>query len=126
MPVVRHAAVAGLLLALGAAGGCADRLLPEVEPLTGGDPRNGQTLISHFGCGSCHRIPGVRNANSLIGPPLERFRERAYIAGVIPNDAANLIRWIQDPRGTDPRTAMPSVGASADQARDIAAFLYSR
>jgi cytochrome c len=94
------------------------------EPLTGGDARRGQALIAYYGCGSCHSIPGVARANGLVGPPLHGIRERAYIGGVVPNTPDNLVRWIVDPHRLSPRTAMPSVGASQAEARDIAAYLY--
>ncbi len=105
--------------------GC-ERSLPDTEPATGGDPRRGQALIAQFGCGACHTIPGVPGASATIGPPLQDFRKRMYIAGVATNSAAQLIQWIVDPRELAPNTAMPAVGASPDQARDIAAYLYSR
>ena len=38
----------------------------------------------------------------------------------------NLIRWVIAPREVDPRTAMPDVGVSPADARDIAAYLYTR
>jgi len=37
----------------------------------------------------------------------------------------NLIRWIQDPPGVDPLTAMPKLGVSEADARDIASILYT-
>ncbi len=78
----------------------------------------GRTLIAGYGCGSCHTIPGVPGAHSLAAPPLDRFWERSYIAGHLPNTADNLAKWIADPQGVEPGTAMPNLGVSADQARD--------
>ena len=49
-----------------------------------------------------------------------------YIAGVLPNTPDALIRWIMDPRDVDPKTAMPDLGVTSHDARDIAAYLYSR
>jgi len=99
---------------------------PEREPVTGGDPRKGKELITQFGCGSCHTIPGVRGATASVGPPLESFKKRVYIAGRLNNTAEELVKWIVDPRSIDPKTAMPAVGVDETQARDIAAYLYSR
>jgi cytochrome c len=98
---------------------------PEREPVTGGDPEKGKALIARFGCGSCHTIPGVRGATATVGPPLESFKKRVYIAGRATNTADELVKWIVNPRELDPKTAMPSVGVDASQARDIAAYLYS-
>jgi cytochrome c1 len=70
-------------------------------------------------------VPGVREANGTVGPPLIDFRDRGYIAGELPNNATNLIRWIMDPRGVEPGTDMPDLGVTDQQARDIAAYLYT-
>lgn len=107
-----------LLLALG---GCE---LPREEPLTRGDPRHGRELIEHYGCGSCHTIPGVPGAVATVGPPLRALRKRQYLAGRLVNRPENLIRWIRDPRAVDPKTAMPAVGLDEAGARDVAAYLY--
>ena len=90
-----------------------------------GDPDRGRQLIASYGCGSCHVVPGVDGANGLVGPPLTDFGMRSYIAGELPNNAANLQRWIQDPPSVEPGTAMPDLGVSPIDARDIAAYLLS-
>lgn len=81
-------------------------------------------MIVHAGCGSCHTIEGVEGANSLVGPPLMGLRQRTYIGGVAANSATNLERWLMHPQAFSPRTAMPDLGLTEDQARDIAAYLY--
>jgi cytochrome c1 len=43
----------------------------------------------------------------------------------LPNSADNLVRWIQHPRTIEPKTAMPDLGVSNQDARDIAAYLYT-
>jgi cytochrome c2 len=91
----------------------------------GGDPSRGYALIVSSGCGACHEIAGIPAAHGKVGPPLEGFRERATIAGVMANSAPNLVRWIQHPRDVDAKTAMPDLGLQADQARDIASYLYA-
>ncbi|TVT19894.1 c-type cytochrome, partial [Amycolatopsis rhizosphaerae] len=95
---------------------------PEV-PL--GSPARGAQLIRQYGCGSCHTVPGVSGATGLVGPPLTRFGARSYIAGELPNNGDNLQRWIRDPRGVEPGTAMPNLGVSPLDARDIAAYLFT-
>jgi cytochrome c1 len=82
-------------------------------------------LLFAFGCGACHIIPGVVGASGTIGPPLDGFGRRVYIAGKLPNRPENLLRWIQDPQGVEPGTAMPSLPVSDDEARHIAAYLYT-
>jgi cytochrome c len=95
---------------------------PEIR---GGDPERGRQLLQQYGCNSCHTIPGVRQADGLVGPPLTRFGARSYIAGELPNNADNLQRWIRDPQSVEPGTAMPNLGVSALDARDITAYLYT-
>lgn len=93
--------------------------------VAGGDPGRGRTALDGFGCGTCHLIPGVTGAVGAVGPPLSRFAARAYIGGQLPNQPANLIRWIQNPQAVEPGTAMPDLGVTAAVARDMAAYLYT-
>ena len=92
---------------------------------TGGNAEHGKQLISGYGCGACHIIPGVRSARGLVGPPLYEFGDRTIIAGELPNTPDNLVRWLQNPKAIEPENAMPDVGLSREQATDIAAYLYT-
>jgi cytochrome c len=92
--------------------------------VAGGDARRGHDLIRSYGCGSCHSIPGVRGANAYVGPNLDGIASRSYIAGVLPNDPENMVRWIRNPPAVDSKTAMPYLGVSERDARDIAEYLY--
>jgi cytochrome c1 len=118
-----------MLLTLGPlwlAAGCDDAEGRSATAMTGGgDPRRGQHAIAAHGCSSCHTIPGVCGADGLVGPPLTGMGSRAYVGGVMKNTPQNLIRWIQDPPGVDPMTAMPKLGVSEADARDIASYLYT-
>jgi cytochrome c1 len=53
------------------------------------------------------------------------MRVRVYIAGRVTNTAPNLVSWIRNPKATDDRTAMPNMGVTEKDARDIAAYLYT-
>ena len=90
-----------------------------------GIPDRGKEAIAKYGCGSCHEIPGVPGADGLVGPPLDKFSRRSYIAGELPNNADNLRRWIRDPQSVEPGTAMPNLGVSEREAQDITAYLYT-
>ena len=92
--------------------------------LTGGDPRRGIGEIRRHGCPTCHTIPGVPG-DANVGPPLDRVGSRVYLGGVLVNTPANMQKWLKDPPAVDPRTAMPNVGLSDDDARDVAAYLYT-
>ena len=126
----RRALVA--MLAAGAAltaGACERPRMNDAEAAAltgGGDARRGAALLRRYGCTSCHAVGGVPGADAEVGPPLDGVGGRSYVAGVLPNTPDNLVRWIVDPRGVDPRTAMPDVGVTEPHARDIAAYLYTR
>ncbi|GAB2444082.1 hypothetical protein GCM10027187_04990 [Streptosporangium sandarakinum] len=116
------ALAAGPLAGCGAGGGRSGFPPPEVQ---GGDPERGQRLISVYGCSSCHTIPGVQGAEGTVGPPLTAFGRRSYIAGVLQNNAPNLRRWLRDPQGVVPGNAMPNLGVTEEDARDITAYLFT-
>jgi cytochrome c1 len=97
----------------------------EYQPRMYGNPHRGKELIRSYACGTCHEIPGIYTARGVVGPPLLYFGRRTLIAGELPNSPDNLVRWIRDPRGVEPRTAMPALGVTSDQAHDIAAYLYT-
>lgn len=92
---------------------------------TGGDAERGKELIGSYGCGACHIVPGIQGARGLVGPPLLYFSQRTMVAGELPNTPENLARWIQHPKSVEPKTAMPDLGLSIEQANDIAAYLYT-
>ena len=97
----------------------------EVRALTGGDPFRGRDLIRGYGCDSCHTIPGVETADAHVGPPLESVARRVYLAGHIENTPQNMMRWIQHPHAFDSKTAMPEMGVTDADSRDITAYLYT-
>lgn len=118
-------ALAVLVVGSAALAACSSVPPPSPPQVRGGDPTRGRALVAHYGCGSCHTVPGVSGADGLVGPPLTRFGARSYIAGELPNNADNLQRWIRDPRSVEPGTAMPDLGVSELDARDIAAYLFT-
>jgi cytochrome c len=99
--------------------------IAQVKHMTGGDPNLGPQKIRNYGCQACHTIPGVAGADAVVGPPLVQWSRRVYIAGELPNTPQNLIRWIQHPTQVEPKTAMPDMGVTDQDSRDIAAYLYT-
>jgi cytochrome c len=97
----------------------------ELRTVENGDAQRGRAAIEAYGCGSCHSIPGIRAANGMVGPPLDHWSQRRIIAGEVPNDPERLITWITVPQSIEPGTAMPNMGVTDGQARDIAAYLYT-
>lgn len=90
-----------------------------------GDVAAGRAIMASHGCGTCHEIPGVPRARGSVGPSLSGLAHRAYLAGVLPNRPGQLIDWLMDPPAFSPRTAMPDLGLSEAEARDVAAYLYT-
>jgi cytochrome c len=89
------------------------------------NPDEGAALLSAHGCGACHVIPGVTGADGTIGPPLDGFATRAFIAGRLPNQFDALTRWIRDPQTIEPGTAMPTLPVNEAEAHAMAAYLYT-
>jgi cytochrome c len=116
----RHVAAAAALAALAACGGEA----PDGRRAAGADPERGLALIAEHGCHACHAIPGVQGPKGVIGPPLDDFGKRVMIVGSVPNTPENLTRWIAHPTRMLPSTAMPEMGLTEEEARDIAAYLH--
>ena len=93
------------------------------EPERPADARRGKVAIQQYACPICHEIPGIVGANKPVGPPLDGWSKRGTIAGILPNNAANLERWLREPQAVSPESAMPDLGVTARDARDIAAYL---
>ena len=87
------------------------------------DPRRGKQAIRQYACVTCHAIPGIVGANAPVGPPLKEIGTRGFIAGVLPNTPENMVRWIRHPQAVNPKSAMPDLGVTERDARDIAAYL---
>jgi putative membrane protein len=119
-------AAAIAILSAAALAGCRDEQeTHDAERLTGGRVARAPNLIDHYGCGSCHSIPGVPGATGTVGPPMDHIASRSYIAGRLPNEPTAMITWLRSPQHFEPKTAMPNMGLSESDARDIAAYLYT-
>jgi mono/diheme cytochrome c family protein len=88
------------------------------------DARRGLIALRYYGCGACHRIPGVVGADGVVGPPLVNMGQRVYIAGEIPNTPQNMVRWILAPHQLAPGSAMPNMQVTPADARSITAYLF--
>ena len=88
-------------------------------------PQRGRVALQQYACSTCHAIPGVTGAHPLVGPPLAGIASRRLIAGRLLNSDANMAAWIRSPKRFDPLTAMPDLGVTERDARDMAAYLSS-
>ncbi len=98
---------------------------PDIGAIAGGDAHRGRDAVRRYGCGTCHTIPGVTGARGTVGPPLTQMGRRSYVAGHLENTPENLARWIRQPQEVDRPNAMPDMGVTETDSRDIAAFLYT-
>ena len=114
-----------LILAACAAGACVTPHDRAAERVTGGDVSRGKVAIRQYGCQTCHVIPGVTGADALVGPPLNGIGSRHYLGGVVSNSPDGMIAWLQNPKAFEPLTAMPVLGVTDQDARDITAYLYT-
>jgi cytochrome c2 len=97
----------------------------QAAAMTGGEPARGKEAIGRYGCATCHTIPGVDGARGQVGPSLEGIASRSYLAGKLTNTPPNLIQWIREPQEVQPGTAMPELGVTDHDGKDIAAYLYT-
>src|SRR5690606_22242567 len=86
----------GLAASLLLAAGCDRDGTPATRVVAEGDPGHGRQLIGDVACGVCHIVPGVPGATGTVGPSLAEFAERNLIAGILPNTATDLARWVRD------------------------------
>lgn len=122
----RRRALTGWAMVLGVlVAGCSATPLVRSQQVSGGEAQLGQALLTDYGCVSCHTIPGVRAEPAWVGPPLDHWGKRSYIAGNLVNNEDNLVRWLADPQDVEPGTAMPDLDVTESDARNMAAYLLS-
>ena len=125
----RRAGAAFAILGAIAASACASRGPPgaRAPSVRDGNATRGAALVASGagGCTACHAIPDMRAPGGVVGPPLTGIAGRAFIAGQLPNKPDVLVAFLQDPPALVPATGMPDVRLSLDEARDIAAYLYT-
>jgi cytochrome c len=98
---------------------------PDDVEVEGGDPDRGVELIYAYECGSCHHIPGIEGSEGTEAPGLQLWRTRAFVAGAAPNNPENVIAFLMEPESVLPGSAMPDLGISEEEARHIAAYLFT-
>ncbi|MFC3711194.1 c-type cytochrome [Sphingoaurantiacus capsulatus] len=97
----------------------------ERHVLPGADAAEGLRLAKAVGCGACHVLPGLDWPQGRAGPALGGFAKQALIAGKLPNRPEVLVPYIRDAPALTPGTTMPAMPLSEEEARHVAAYLYS-
>ena len=101
-----------------------ERTAPSVEETLSGDVAAGLGVFRTKGCVACHTIEGV--AAGVLGPNLSHVGSRTTIAaGILPNTAEGLARWIRDPVGEKPGSLMPQMPMTEEQLSALVAYLQS-
>ncbi len=98
----------------------------QAQPVTPSGARGEQVFLQNT-CVSCHTIRGLNGATGTVGPDLTHVGSRSTLgAGVIDNDATNMLAWITDPQAIKPGVLMPSFRSlSPDDLRALADYLES-
>jgi cytochrome c oxidase subunit 2 len=92
---------------------------------TGPDAIAGSHLFQTSQCSSCHQIRGTA-ANGQIGPDLTHGGSRTTLAGyVLDNTPPEMRKWIENPQHFKPGAKMPDLGLSAQEVRQLTAYLES-
>ena len=91
--------------------------------LTAGDAARGRKALFQHACNACHTIPGVTGGDVHVGPPLAGIAGRSRIAGKLANTPDNMVLWLRQTQQVKPMTAMPQLGVTEQDARDMAAYL---
>ncbi|PZQ77304.1 MAG: cytochrome C [Variovorax paradoxus] len=94
-------------------------------PLRVAEAARGQRALTQYACNACHSIPGVTGSQVQVGPPLAGMGRRTRIAGTLDHTPEGMVRWLRETQAVKPDTAMPQMGVTEQDARDIAAYLQT-
>ena len=87
------------------------------------DPARGRLALYQYACSACHTIPGITGSSPNVGPSLAGLASRNMVAGRLTNTPDNLVQWLRHPQAIKPLSAMPDLGVTEPDARDMAAYL---
>jgi cytochrome c len=91
-----------------------------------GNVSRGRELANQYGCNVCHMMPGVEGPQGSLGPSLAGLASRpTFSTAAVPNTAANLAQFIQNPASLNPQSSMPPIAIAADDVQDLVAYLQT-
>lgn len=80
---------------------------------------------ANHSCVACHTIAGV--SAGVLGPDLSHVGGRTTVAaGILPNDAEGMARWLRDPPAEKPGSKMPKIDLTAEEIAALVAYLRSK
>jgi cytochrome c oxidase subunit II len=90
----------------------------------------GKKLFSEKGCVACHNIKGhfdlAGRRTRTTGPDLTHVGGRTTIAAnTLPNDVANLAKWIKNPQAVKEAATMTNLGLNDEESTAIAEYLFN-
>ncbi|HUE95751.1 MAG TPA: cytochrome c oxidase subunit II [Longimicrobiaceae bacterium] len=103
----------------------ANEASPAVEPT---DPAVviGQQLVTGGMCAACHTVRGTNAQFGRTGPDLTHIARRSTIAaGILDNNAENMMDWVANAPAIKPGALMPEMGLSEQELRYIVAYLQT-
>jgi cytochrome c oxidase subunit 2 len=94
-------------------------------PTPGSDAVEGAELFQQFPGGSCLACHGIDpSQGGSVGPNLAHFGSRTtFAAGLFPNDARLLEKWLRNPAAMKPGSKMPNYNLSNDHIEALVAYL---
>jgi cytochrome c2 len=93
--------------------------------MPGADAAAGRAVVERVGCATCHDFPDIGWPRGAVGPALDGFAGQALIVGRIPNRPDLLAAFVRDAPAIVPGAAMPTMPITEEEARDVAAYLYT-
>jgi cytochrome c oxidase subunit II len=100
-----------------------ERQLASPPPASEARATRGQQVFQSSACNLCHAVSGT-GASASYGPDLSHFASRPTIAaGTLPNDPANLRKWLENPQRVKPGNRMPVVSLAPDDLDALVAYL---
>lgn len=110
-----------------------DEATPPGAAKVEGNLANGRKVLDSKGCASCHGMTGVAalspsampvtiDAKTMLrakqlAPDLRYARERFT--------PEKMLAWLADPKAIKPDTTMPKIPLTAEEAKDVVAYLYN-
>ena len=93
-------------------------------PINASALQDAPTILKTKACGSCHVIPGVKDAYGKAGPSLKGLSERSRIVGdSLENNTENMRIWLTNPKSIKPATLMPNMGLTEEEVQLVIEYL---
>jgi cytochrome c oxidase subunit 2 len=110
-----------------------DQQQPAAEPSSAEAKLGKETFLSHA-CMNCHTIRGIlpiqpppgQPGHGLFGPDLTHLMSRqTLLTGMVPNNAEELRKWVQNPQALKRGCHMPDLGLSRQTVERLVAYLVT-